>query len=462
MYAKPRYLATAAAVLLATVILQSAQALPVIPGASGFGMETPAGRGGVIYRVSNLNPSGSGSLKECVSAIGARVCIFEVSGVIHLLDVLAVRDPNLTIAGQTAPSPGIMIRGAPLVVTASDVLIQHLRFRTGDDLAGPVGDQRDSLSQWGPAGSIVRNVVFDHCSVEWSVDELSNLWDNWDNITYWYNLLAEPLHDSIHPKGIHGFGPIFGGNNPGSVTMVGNLLAHAYYRNPNSRARNLVFVNNVTYDRGMADLTLQNNTGIASNNSIVGNVFLKGPSYQWTIPPIFIDQESPVGETQWQSGSKIYQAGNVSDEPYAGGSMVGRYNGAAYGSFIVGSAPTWPAGLKTLPTTDNTVYNEVLSKVGARPADRDAVDRRIIDSVKTRTGQIINCVAADGSARCSKNGGGWPALAKNTRVLTVPANPSALAANGYTNLENWLHDYAAQVEGSSGTEPESPSNITVK
>ena len=438
---------------------QASWALPVIPGAYGFGMDTPAGRGGTVYRITNLNETGAGSLQACVIAAGPRVCVFEVSGVIHLVNSLAIRNPNLTIAGQTAPSPGIMIHGGPVAIAASDVLVQHVRFRAGDDLAGANPDNRDSLSQWSD-GSLVQNIVFDHCSLEWSIDELSNLWDHWNNVTYWYDLLAEPLHDSLHPKGPHGYGPIFGGVSPGKISMTGNLFAHAFYRNPLSRATGLVMINNVVYDRGMSDITLQNNIGVRSDNSIVGNVFLKGASYTWNVPPIYVEADSP-GDTQWQASSNIYQTDNVSDEPYAGGSIVGS-GGGAISQYLVTSPPVWPADAKPLHTANNAVYNDVLAKVGARPADRDVVDRRIVNSVKTRTGQIINCVAADGSARCSKNAGGWPVYAQNTRALTLPANPAGVAANGYTKLENWLHEYAAQVEGAAGTEPAAPSNVVVK
>ena len=118
----PRRLA-ASYILSAAVLLamgsSGAQALPVIPGAAGFGMDTPAGRGGRVYRVTNLNASGAGSLKECVDGTTARVCIFEVSGIIRLTEDLIVRNSRLTIAGQTAPSPGIMLRGAGLRIQTS-------------------------------------------------------------------------------------------------------------------------------------------------------------------------------------------------------------------------------------------------------------------------------------------------------------------------------------------------------
>ncbi len=109
-------------------------------------MDTVAGRGGKVYKVTNLNASGAGSLKACASdADGPRVCVFEVSGTIRITTDMMIRNGNLTIAGQTAPSPGIMIRGAALRIQASDILVQHIRVRAGDDPNGPDPDNRDSL-----------------------------------------------------------------------------------------------------------------------------------------------------------------------------------------------------------------------------------------------------------------------------------------------------------------------------
>lgn len=147
----------------------AASALPVLPGAVGFGMDTPAGRGGAVHRVTNLNASGPGSLKACVDASGPRTCIFEVSGTIRMSSDLDITNPNITIAGQTAPSPGIMIRGAGIRVGASDVLLQHLRVRPGDAADGPDPGNRDALKV--SSQTPISNVVIDHCSFSWAMDE---------------------------------------------------------------------------------------------------------------------------------------------------------------------------------------------------------------------------------------------------------------------------------------------------
>src|SRR6187399_1751675 len=166
--------------LLATALAlcgaASVQALPVIPGAAGFGMDTNAGRGGTVYKVTNLGADGAGSLKACIDATVPRTCVFEVSGAIHITSDLTIRNGQLRIAGQTAPSPGIMIRGAAIKIFGSDVLIQHIRVRTGDDPNGPNPDNRDSLKIEGSSKKPVHNVVIDHCSFSWSIDEIASTW----------------------------------------------------------------------------------------------------------------------------------------------------------------------------------------------------------------------------------------------------------------------------------------------
>jgi hypothetical protein len=119
--------------------------------------------------------------------------------------------------------------------------------------------------------------------------------------------------------------------------------------------------------------------------------------------------------------------------------------------------PLWPAGLTLLPTTDGVALNHVLKFAGARPADRDVVDARIVKSVRDRTGRILNCISADGSARCERNAGGWPTWPSNRRALTLPADYKTVTPGGYTKLELWLHEMAAQVEGRSNRIPVPPT-----
>jgi pectate lyase len=457
--------ATLLATALAVCGAASVQALPVIPGAYGYGMDTKAGRGGAVYKVTNLNADGAGSLKACIDKTGPRTCVFEVSGVIRTTADIKIRNGQLRIAGQTAPSPGIMIRGAGIVIVASDVLIQHIRVRTGDDSNGPDPDNRDSLRLSGSASAPVRNVVIDHCSFSWSIDEIASTWGPTDNITFTNNIFAEPLNESIHPaydgNGVqkHGYGVLLGPATGSSVTMVGNLFAHIVERNPLSRATEFVFTNNLVYDRGTMDLDLQSEDNLVTKSSVVGNVFLRGPSFSRDTRPIFVHTK---GSLTLKPGSKVYTHDNLA--PEADDGLITLTGGDVISGLMqTVTMPVWNSGLAHLPTSNNTVYNRVLSYAGARPTDRDSVDRRVVQSVKSRNGQIINCVAANSTTRCSKNAGGWPTYAQNRRTLTLPANQASIASNGYSNLEKWLNSMDQSVNGVVQAEsPAAPPALSVQ
>jgi pectate lyase len=344
---------------LAAGLLLSAQAfaIPVIPGAAGFGMETPAGRGGTVYKVTNLNATGTGSLRACIDGSGPRVCVFEVSGTIRLTADLMVRNDFLTIAGQTAPSPGIILRGAALRIQASDVLVQHLRIRVGDDAVGPAPANRDALKIEGSSTKTVRNIVVDHCSFSWAIDETVSVWGPHDNITFTNNIFAEPLDESIHPTddgtGIekHGFGVILGSAAGSSVTMKGNLFAHQVERNPLSRASELVFVNNVVYNRGTMDLDIQGEGGAASRNTVLNNLFIRGPSYSRDTSPIYIRTS---GSLTLGSGSRVYQTGNVAQNYVRG--LVNLTGGDIIeGLLSLVSYPVWNSGLTVQNNANNVV-----------------------------------------------------------------------------------------------------------
>jgi hypothetical protein len=434
-----------------------AHAIPVIPGATGFGIETPAGRGGEIMRVTNLDASGEGSLKACVDASGPRVCVFEVSGVIHTTKNLVVKNPFLTIAGQTAPSPGVMVRGAGLIVQTHDVLVQHIRVRPGDDPEGPTGTNRDALSVANSAEAPY-NVIIDHCSFGWSTDEMISTWYEVGDVTFRHVLAAEALDDSIHvdegvtdgTTDLHGFGPLFGAAN-GRIAFYGSLLAHNRGRQPMSVIAELVWVNNVLYDRSQAFTTLHNREGIPSKNSFVGNVYIEGPAiFDWAegSSPIQLTNELTLASKVHLADNTWSEASDLSDQ----WDMISNKSGQSRDVLEASAPPTWVEGLVAKPTAGDQARDWVLANAGARPADRDVVEARVVADVLDGTGDVINCVADDGSERCAKSAGGWPDYAENTQVFVEPADPNGDEDDdGYTNLEEKLHELASAVEGAAGS-----------
>jgi pectate lyase len=409
--------------------------LPAFPGAEGFGAYTPGGRGGEVYEVTNLNDSGPGSLREAVRRPN-RTVVFRVSGTIELAGTLRLSQPFLTIAGQTAPGGGICLRNYSLDIRTHDVVIRHLRCRLGD------GNQQESDGL--TIGNGARNVIVDHCSVTWSVDEcLSTAGDN-SNITVQWCLIAEPLNRSIHAKGEHAYGSLARANGP--VSWYHNLWAHAKSRNPrlgdNYGRGDSPFFDvryNVMYDYG--DICSGLTQGVFQANYI-GNYIRPGPSSK-AKTPIHIGAESDI---------TFYLAGNIFegneeqtrdnhrfvDQPVIDGKQQVRFATEAF--------PAPP----TAPYSSAEAYAAVLAAVGAvRPA-RDATDARIIEQVRQRTGKIIN----------SQNEvGGWPVLASAPAPADTdhdglpddweqrhgldranPADgPADADADGYTNLEEYLN-----------------------
>jgi hypothetical protein len=427
---------------------------PVIPGGVGFGMSTRAGRGGAVIRVTNLNASGAGSLKACVDATGPRVCVFETSGVIRLTDLLVINNSYLTIAGQTAPAPGIMIRGAGIqIYRASDVLIQHIAVRPGDALDGPDYENRDALTISSNV-TTVNNIVIDHCSFSWSTDEIFSLWQNFRNVSVTNNIIAESLHNSYHPEGPHGFGLLLG-RSAGSVTVYNNLIGTTRTRFPLSDTDRTVIVNNLLYNWAGSIPTGFQTPDRATLNSFVSNMFIPGPDSGSLTVRIY-NSTYPL-----RLGTKIYMSdiatpsGRLAD-PYSLFRKFGELSDTSLASLETSTAPVWNSGLVVRSTASNGVYNHVLAHAGTRPANRNTTDMRILNDVRNRTGVTKDCISRCTTGRTPVPGG-WPTLAANTRRFVIPTDPNHVNADGYTNLEKELHRQAAAVEGTATTSSPTPT-----
>lgn len=219
---------------------------------AGGGIGTTGGEGGMVYRVTKLTDDRdpatgqpvTGTLRYACMQTGSRVVIFNVAGTIHLTSELKIKDGNITIAGQTAPGDGICIADYPLVIDANNVIVRFLRVRLGDKS----GKEFDAISV-----NNANHVVLDHLSCSWSTDECVSCYGN-TNFTMQYCLISEALTQSVHWKGNHGYGGIWGGEN---VSFHHNLLAHHDSRNPrfdhdyvNTLSGPIDYINNVVYNWG--------------------------------------------------------------------------------------------------------------------------------------------------------------------------------------------------------------------
>ena len=384
--------------LLFLSLISAACPIAAAPQLAAGWAKTDGGRGGAIVRVTNLNPDGPGSFKAAVERKGPRIIVFEVGGVIDMgLTSLSVREPHLTIAGQTAPSPGItLIRGGVDIAT-HDVVVQHIRIRTGvSGQAKRSGWEADSISTVG-----ARNVIVDHCSLTWSLDEnlsasgprfTGKTVAEWrrgtsHNITFSYNILAESLADASHPKGEHSKGSLIHDNATG-ILIYRNLYAHNYERNPLLKGgAHAAVVNNVIFNPGaqaihynLMDLEWGKTPHQLGELSAVGNVLRAGLSTREDVAFLTI---GGAGDLRYHGRDNIAVGRLGRPLP-----MLGRYTTGPAKIVEVEQPVIWPAGLDVLPARD--VETHVLRFAGARPWDRDAHDIRVTFDVAEGRGVIID------------------------------------------------------------------------
>ncbi len=415
---------------LSDAVRDYTSALPVIPAIEGFGIDTPAGRGGAIVRVVNLQAHGEGSLRAALETTGPRVVVFEAGGVIDLSEPVVVSEPFVTVAGETAPSPGITIIGAGIVINTHDVLLRHLRLRIGDRPDGPYPDSRDGISVLDNAASdaYTCNVIIDHCSIAWAIDEgMSNWGSRIADITYSRCIIAENLSHSLHSGGEHSKGLLVG-DNARRVAVIGNLFAHNMERNPFIKGNvSALIAHNVVYNPGTAAIHFgdRERSGPALA-TVTGNALIPGPDTRRLLPLVRLNLDM-------NPQTRVHAFNNDS-----GGRALMR---TLWAHRCWKPTPTYDAApVRTRPLTlraPEDTLEWVLRTAGARPQDRDSVDLRIIESVRRGDGRIIDSVAQVG---------GFPVHEPVYRPLNPPDAPHEHEPDGYTRLEHWLRNFAEAVE----------------
>lgn len=393
------------------------QAVPT-PTAASAAM-TPGGRGGAIVRVTSLAATGPGSFAAAVATAGPRLVVFEVGGVIDLGgSALRITEPFLTVAGQTAPSPGITFIRGGLDIRTHDVIVQHIRVRPGEAGYGKgSGHDFDAISL-----TAARDVIIDHCSLSWATDENLSASgprfagaspEDWregtsHRVTFSHNIVAEGLAHATHAKGEHSKGLLVH-DNAGDVLVAGNLFAHNAERSPlfKGGARGWV-VNNLIYDPGPRAIhynLIPAEWGArawqAGRLVLIGNVLRAGPS---TPPDVALMMVGGSGALE------LYEEDNLAvDRIGRPLPLRGSYTTAPV-EWVPIERPPLPAGLEVLPGA--AVQEAVLRDAGARPWDRDVVDQRILGNVIEGRGGIIDS---------EQDVGGYPAHAGTRR----PFDPAA-------------------------------------
>jgi hypothetical protein len=430
--------------LTATLTAPLAQAAPrevlAFPGAEGAGRLAAGGRGGAVITVTNLDDAGPGSLRAAVEAKGPRTVVFAVAGTIALKTPLKISEPNITIAGQTAPGGGITLRDQTLVVAADDVVIRFIRARLGDE------SRTEGDAIWINGG---RRIILDHVSASWSVDETLSASARYDeagqgfhDLTVQWSIISESLRRSVHAKGDHGYGSLIRGGRGAKISFHHNLWAHHLARMPRPGNYDgpdkdpvgafFEFRSNVFYNWGKGHAGYDADKAALVAYNFVDNAYVMGP-----------DSEKPVAFHEGNSLAKAWFAGN---------SMNGVVPADPW-SLVTGvQAPGWrQAGpidvAPVAPAPAASAYERVLADAGAS-VFRDSVDARVVAGVRDRTGRLIDSQAQVGGwpalpagvAAVDTDGDGMPDVWETAQGLDPKTADGAADrdGDGWTNLEDYL------------------------
>jgi pectate lyase len=367
------------------------------PHAMGFGTNTRGGRGGQVIYVTNLDDSGDGSLRSALTESGPRLVLFRVSGTITLESDIRIKEPYLTIAGQTAPGEGVQIRGGHIRIETHDIIIRYLKVRSGDLQNASTEENRDAVTI--NNRNRAYNIVIDHSTMIWGPDVggLSFL-NGTHDATVSYSIMGEGLYLSHHPEAnLDNSGHSMSMNiteldspvPPRRITAHHNLLTTSADRNPRIiGGKNIDIVNNVIYN--WRDSSSQGNP---RSLNLINNMYIRGPMTS-SVSAHYIWMPLVEDEGRLHSGS-VYESGNVAE---------------GFGTRRKGPSQVYVDTFFTpysMPQEDSPhiAYNKVLREAGANlqvstatgafQTIRDSVDQRIIDNVINRTGSFYNGVDYD-------------------------------------------------------------------
>ena len=472
----------------------SAQQL-AFPEAEGGGRFALGGRGGTVYEVTNLNDAGAGSLRDAISHPN-RTIVFRVSGEIKLLSKLSIKQSNITIAGQTAPGDGICLTGYTLNIQASNIIIRYIRSRFGD--ANAVED--DAINCW--SGNF-QNIIIDHCSFSWSIDETATFYDI-KNFTLQWSIISESLFNSVHMKGQHGYAGIWGGEN---ASYHHNLLAHHTSRTPRFNGTRYVgqqfkdstdFRNNIIYNWGNINSAYGGEGGFYN---MVNNYYKAGPATPGSLTTsstsnkrnrLFNYTSLYFNGTDTVWGGKFYLAGNyvagfpdVTADNWTKGMQKDSYTGAT--ALLTAARQTNPYNYPSIRTqTAEEAYASVLDSAGAILPCRDTIDRRIVRETRTGTATFegVTYAAVTGTGISHPSGiidsptdvGGTPVYNSTAAPLDTDkdgmpdayemskglnpnnaADRNNIGANGYTQLEIYLNAITSPCATRTATTETGPS-----
>lgn len=422
------------------------------PTAEGFGAGARGGRGGRVIFVTTTADRGEGSLRACVGAEGPRTCVFRTSGTITLdYGSFVVLNPYLTIAGETAPGEGIAIRNGPkqirpsLEIVTHDVIIRHLRLRPG-----PHAVKACCSGALGFYGKDATDIIVDHVSASWGSDETVDS-EGATNITFQWGIVSEPLLDGGPGKRNRARNMLM--TKGGNISVHHNLFALGKFRNPqfqlSDRGGTADVVNNVLYSPIWDYVISFSDRWAKVRANVVGNYKIQGKRA--------MDDHLVHLFPEGRHGFSIYVADNL-DETY-------RPDDATAEDQVI--AEPWRGYLVPTPfdvqdvraSPPRQAYDDVLSGAGATRPARDAVDLRIVEAVRTRSGRLLKA--------SPEKVGGWPTLAATTpppdkdedgmadawetAMGLSSADPSDgqldRDGDGWTNLEEYLHELAGDGVG---------------